>query len=81
MSIQELGNILSDMYNNAPKGQKAVMIHLFGVKFANEISSNGYSVSESISKIIEISGLKPSYFNEVYKGVRLSQYVVCKDNI
>ena len=37
MTLNELGTKLSEMYNNAPKGNSVAMIHLFGIKYANEI--------------------------------------------
>ena len=43
MTLRELGTKLSEMYNHAPKGDTVAMIHLFGIKYANEIKHSNYS--------------------------------------
>ncbi|KAF6558332.1 hypothetical protein G9G63_25735 [Paenibacillus sp. EKM202P] len=75
MNVQELGRILSDMYNKAPHGKQVAKIHLFGVKYADVIQRNNYSVKE----IVATSGINNSYATEVSKGIKLSEYVVPKD--
>jgi hypothetical protein len=62
------------MYNNAPKGDAVAMIHLFGIKFANEIKQSEYSKKD----IIKQSGISTSYLTELNKGVKLAKYVVPK---
>ena len=37
MTVSELGKTLQAMYDNAEKGDKVAMIHLFGVMYAHEI--------------------------------------------
>lgn len=74
MNQYELGNILRDMYNGAPKGYKVTNIHLFGIKYADIITRNNYSVKE----IVKSSGLNESYATEVSKGIKLSRYVEVK---
>lgn len=39
-TILELGLILKEMYSNAPNGEMVTQIHLFGVKYADEIREN-----------------------------------------
>ena len=41
MELKELGEKLSDMYHNAPSGDKVAMTHLFGIKY--EIKQYKYS--------------------------------------
>ena len=48
MTVQELGKRLSEMYENADDGEKATMVHLFGIRFANDITNNNFSASEII---------------------------------
>lgn len=72
MSKNELGLILRDMYSNADEGDKVANIHLFGIKYANEIVTNKYGASE----IIRIAGLNNSYSTELSKGIKLARYVV-----
>ena len=42
MTLNELGTKLSEMYNNAPKGDSVAMIHLFGIKYADQIKESEY---------------------------------------
>ncbi|WP_308637323.1 HTH-like domain-containing protein [Paenibacillus silvisoli] len=75
MKVQDLGRILSDMYNKAPQGKQVAKIHLFGVKYADIIQRNNYSIKD----IVAASGINISYATEVSKGVKLSEYVVPRD--
>ena len=75
MTLSELGTKLSEMYNNAPKGDAVAMIHLFGIKYADEIKQINYSKRD----IIEQSGISTSYLTELNKGVKLAEYVISKN--
>ena len=75
MTLNELGTKLSEMYNNAPKGDAVAMIHLFGIKYANEIKKSEYSKKD----IIKQSGISTSYLTELTKGVKLAEYVITKN--
>lgn len=75
MSITELGAELKKMYSSAPDKEKAIFIHLFGIKFGELILRNKYSVAEIVSS----SGIRESYKTEVRKGVNLSKYVALKN--
>ena len=73
MTPQELADILSRMYREAPEGEATTMIHLFGVRYANEIRNCGASVAE----IVRLSALShTTYATEVSKGVKLARYVM-----
>ena len=74
MTLNELGQKLSDMYNNAPSGDSVAMIHLFGIKYASEINRGGYSKKE----IANSANIPESYGTEISKGVKLSKYVMPK---
>ena len=37
MTLLELSSSLKDMYENAPETDQSTMIHLFGIKYADEI--------------------------------------------
>ena len=41
MTPTELGRILSEMYRDAPKGEATTMIHLFGIRYVDEIWNCG----------------------------------------
>lgn len=71
MELKELGKKLSDMYNNAPSGDKVAMIHLFGIKYANEIKQYKYSKKD----IAKEANIPESYLTEIMKGVKLAKYV------
>ena len=72
MDIAELASTLREMYQNAPEKEKAVQIHLFGIIYGEELAS------VSLSDVLEMSGLPPSYVTEVNKGRNLSKYVELK---
>ena len=75
MTLNELGTKLNEMYSNAPKGDAVAMIHLFGIKYANEIKKSEYSKKD----IIKQSGISTSYLTELTKGVKLAEYVILKN--
>lgn len=74
MDIQELGKKSHDMYFNAPKGETVAMIHLFGIKYAQEIQMS----KASKQLIAEEAGISKSYFVEINKGIKLAHYVTIK---
>jgi hypothetical protein len=43
MTLNELGAKLKSMYENAPKVDVVTMIHLFGIKYAYEITIGKHS--------------------------------------
>ncbi len=75
MTLNELGTKLNEMYNNAPKGDSVAMIHLFVIKYANEIKESEYSKKDIITQ----SGISASYLTELSKGVKLAEYVIPKN--
>ena len=77
MTKADLALELNKMYHNAPKGEKVSMIHLFGIKFSEEIKECGYSTKE----IAVAADINESYGTEISKGVKLGHYVVVKPNI
>lgn len=74
MTINELGSHLSKMYHNAPKGDAVAMIHVFGIKYAQEVQQSGYSKKD----IAEAANIPLSYATEISKGVKLAKYVTVK---
>lgn len=74
MTINELANELKLMYDNA-KSDRVAMIHVFGIKFANEIKENKYRPVD----ILKLANMPESYYAEINKGVKLSSYVNLKD--
>lgn len=74
MTLNELADTLSDMYQNAPHGDSVAMIHLFGIKYALEIKALG----SSCKAIAKAAHINESYGTEISKGVKLSKYVIPK---
>jgi hypothetical protein len=68
-TLNELGNLLEEMYSNAPRKEQVTMIHLFGVKYAEDIQKVG------IREVIEQSGIHSTYRTELNKAVKLAKYV------
>ena len=71
-TVNDLGNILGDMYQNAPKNEKITMIYLFGVKYADEVNEIG------VREVIEQSGIYSTFKTELRKAVNLAKYVIPK---
>ena len=69
---EQLGKILAEMYNDAPRNEQVTWKHLFGIKYADEIRNAG------IKSIIDFSGISSTYRTEVSKGVNLAKYVSVK---
>lgn len=74
MTLHELGKALSDMYFGSETGETVAMIHLFGIKYADDISASG----ESMRAIALAAGIPESYGTEIGKGVKLSRFVRLK---
>ncbi|MCL6272340.1 hypothetical protein M3P05_20700 [Sansalvadorimonas sp. 2012CJ34-2] len=71
MNQKNLSEKLNEMYFNAPKGETATMVHLFGVKYSKEIEACEYSPKE----IAKLAGISENYGVEINKGKNLAKYV------
>ena len=74
MTQQKLGIILNKMFNEAKKGKKATMIHVFGIKYGNIIKENNYS----IKNIVKDANISETYVTEITKGANLAKYAKVK---
>jgi hypothetical protein len=72
MTIAELASELRDSVNGAPAGKRVVTIHLFGIRRARELDG------VPLKDLVQIAGIPTSYHTDVYKGVRLAEYVSLK---
>ena len=72
MDLQQLADELRRMYEAAPYDERVVMIHLFGIKYASEISRF------TPTAIVRAAELPSSYGTEVNKGRNLARYVELK---
>lgn len=71
-TIEELGKILTRMYGTAEN--KTTAIHMFGLKYGEVITRNGYSAA----KLVSASDIPDSYHVEVSKGIAI--YKSIKDD-
>ena len=74
MTLNQLGEILNQMYFGAEDGEAVAMIHLFGIKYATEIIESG----KSKKAIAKAAGIPESYGTEISKGVKLANHVIVK---
>ena len=72
MRLEEAGRKLKGMYESALHGEKVAHIHLFGIKYADEL--DGLTSMD----IVRQAGLRESYNTEVAKGRKLAKYVRLK---
>lgn len=71
-SEQELGDTLRNMYKAGNNNHSQVAsIHLFGLKYGQNIRANKLSVKNIVSR----AGLSDNYIVEIYKGVKLSELI------
>ncbi len=72
MTTEEAAQILAQMYQTAEKKEKVVQIHLFSIKYADEIAAlDAYDIALK-------AGLSKSYGTEIYKARKLARYVQIK---
>jgi 5-methylcytosine-specific restriction protein B len=78
MTLDELAKILADMYANAERGETATMVHLFGIRYADEIRRNGgpAAVVSRARQLPTEPKITASFQVEINKGVNLARYVV-----
>ena len=74
MTEDEAVRILREMCEKAPRNEKSTYIHLFGIKYAQELAGL------SLSTVAERATGYKSYEVEINKGIRLAKYVQIRDN-
>ena len=72
MTVAELARIFGQRYHSALDGYRATSIHLFGIEFADELRGH------AIKDICIAADVPVSYVTEIYKGMKLSEFVVTK---
>lgn len=76
MTIDEAARILADMYRKgSASNEKAVQIHLFGIKYADQIE--GMSLPDLAGR----AGIPETYKTELRKGMNLAKYVHLKSSL
>lgn len=66
-TIQELSNILLEMYSNAEDKMQVASIHIFGIKYGKNIIEKEFKAPE----IIKAAGLNESYSTELQKALNI----------
>ena len=69
MKIDQASKKLAQMYKDALLNKKVVSVHLFGIKYADEIRDM------SVKDIVIGAELPESYKTEIRKGINLAKYV------
>ena len=72
MTVEEAAAELKRMYERAPQGEQTTMLHLFGIKYADDL------VGLSIGDVVRKADISKSYPTEINKGRRLAKYVDIK---
>ena len=70
--MSEIVDALKRAVDAAPKGDKVVTIHLFGIKHASRL--DGLNLHD----LAERAGIGRSFGTELRKGVRLAEHVLLK---
>lgn len=66
-TLQQLGDILDQMYSNAEDKMKVVSIHIFGIKYGKNIIEKEFRAPD----IIKAAGLNESYSTELQKALNI----------
>jgi hypothetical protein len=77
MEASELAQILESMYFDSKDGEAVAMIHLFGIKYRDEIKS----CDTSSANIAKLAGISEKYGTEINKGCKLAKYVSIKNSV
>ncbi|WP_217513094.1 HTH-like domain-containing protein [Vibrio metschnikovii] len=74
-SIRDFAEVLRAMYQDAPRGEQVLMIHLFGIKFGEIIRIKNISISTLVTE----ARMSTNYVTELNKGIGLAKYVHLKE--
>ena len=75
MELAEAASLLRDVHGNAPEGKKLVYIHLFAIKYADEIRNL------SCTRLVDLSGIPTAYHIEIWRALNLAEYVEIKKEL
>lgn len=71
MQVERLGQLLKQELAKAADRDRAATIHLFGIRYADEIGS-------AATRVAEAAEISPKYGTEIRKGMKLAKYVEIK---
>lgn len=72
LGLQELSQILSDMYNNADENYKVASIYMFGIKYSKLILEKQYRIRDIISN----ANINQSYEAELSKALNIYRCLI-----
>ena len=72
MKIEDASKLLRASYESAPKNGKAASVHLFGIRYSDELQGM------PLGEVAEGAGIPKSYGTEIRKGMNLASYVELK---
>jgi 5-methylcytosine-specific restriction protein B len=72
MTNEQLALELRKACESAPPGERVVTIHLFGIRFANELKRR------NLKQIAGLAGIPETYGTELAKGAKLAPHVTVK---
>ena len=75
MDLTEAARLLGHVHATAPEGKKTVYIHLFAIKYADEIRNLSYT------RLVDLSGIPTSYHIEIWRALNIAEYVQLKEEI
>ena len=75
MELAEAARLLRHVHATAPEGKKTVYIHLFAIKYADEIRNLSYT------RLVDLSGIPTSYHIEIWRALNIAEYVELKEEI
>lgn len=71
-TIQELGNILFEMYSNAEDKMQVASVHMFGIKYGKNIIDKELRALD----IVKAAGLNESYATELQKALNIYRCLI-----
>ena len=74
-SADELGIILNKMYHKAPRKETVTMVHLFGIRYPEDIRRAG------VKEVTKAAGIGDEYKAEVNKGIKLAPYATLSPEV
>lgn len=75
MKEEELGKILREKCESAPKGDKVLSVHFFGIRYSKQIQDLNPG---GVGKVWKATGLKEDLETALRHGVNLGDYVAIK---
>jgi len=69
---RDLSRVLREAWEQAPKGDVVVRVHLFGIENAEALQG------VNLRALVELAGIPKPYATEIHKGMRLADYVRLK---